>query len=186
MTKTLNIIGNKYGRWTVLGTAPKRGKLIYWKCRCDCGREYEQFGGNLKNGNSFGCAICAGRKLPDGQAGFNRAFHDYEMGAKRRNLAWDLTREYARELFLKDCSYCGKKVMEEPVTGYTCGKFTVPFFYNGIDRIDNKQGYIMGNVTTCCMICNRAKNSMSVEVFQAWIDRIKKVDIINHITVSKI
>lgn len=31
-----NLTGQKFGRWTVLGRAPKKDKAAYWWCICDC------------------------------------------------------------------------------------------------------------------------------------------------------
>ena len=39
------------------------------------------------------------------------------------------------------------------------------YLYNGIDRIDNKLGYIKGNMTPCCKICNHAKHDLT---FEGW------------------
>jgi hypothetical protein len=47
------------------------------------------------------------------------------------------------------------------------GKFT----YNGIDRIDNSQGYIIDNVVPCCTKCNIAKGRQSIQEFKEWIYR---------------
>jgi hypothetical protein len=35
------------------------------------------------------------------------------------------------------------------------------FIYNGIDRVDNSIGYEMGNVVTCCVVCNLMKRCHS-------------------------
>ena len=50
----------------------------------------------------------------------------------------------------------------------------------GIDRLDNKEGYIYGNIGGCCWNCNRAKNSMSISEFSKWLERINP----NHEIVS--
>jgi hypothetical protein len=34
--KAKNLTGQKFGRWTVLGRAPKEGRAAYWWCICDC------------------------------------------------------------------------------------------------------------------------------------------------------
>jgi hypothetical protein len=46
------------------------------------------------------------------------------------------------------------------------------FRYNGIDRIHNDIGYVEYNCVPCCIICNRAKNSMPYEDFVDWIDNL--------------
>ena len=46
------------------------------------------------------------------------------------------------------------------------------FIYSGIDRKDNEIGYTLKNCVPCCIICNRAKNSLSFDEFLAWIGRL--------------
>ena len=48
------------------------------------------------------------------------------------------------------------------------------FIYNGIDRLDNNEGYLPSNVVTCCKICNRAKHSLTVVEFLEWVRDISK------------
>ena len=50
----LDETGKRYGHWTVLGFVGK-GK---WLCRCDCGRECEVFGMNLRGHKSSQCWRC--------------------------------------------------------------------------------------------------------------------------------
>ena len=53
---TENLIGQKFGRWTVIERAPSRkGRAAYWICQCDCGTKREVRGQNLKNGKSQSC-----------------------------------------------------------------------------------------------------------------------------------
>lgn len=53
----INLIGEKFGRWTVIDTAPSRnnGQTTYWLCKCECGtiREVRQQG--LRSGKSQSC-----------------------------------------------------------------------------------------------------------------------------------
>lgn len=53
--KKINIIGNKYGRLTVLSENGKKGKNILWLCKCDCGNEINAISYNLKNGHTKSC-----------------------------------------------------------------------------------------------------------------------------------
>lgn len=52
------MLGKKFGRWTVIESAGRRGKdnRPFWKCRCDCGTEREVDSHNLGHGSkSCGC-----------------------------------------------------------------------------------------------------------------------------------
>ena len=44
--------------------------------------------------------------------------------------------------------------------------------YNGIDRINNKVGYVLKNCVSCCKNCNRAKSDLSIENFNNWIKNL--------------
>ncbi len=78
-------------------------------------------------------------------------------GAAVRELAYDLPDELVFELIQQPCGYCG---------------LIEPHRYNGLDRIDNKVGYIESNVVTCCRWCNFAKGDMSFEEFASHIERL--------------
>lgn len=49
---TNNLIGNKYGRWTVIAETEVTRKVL---CRCDCGKESEVYKTNLLRGISRSC-----------------------------------------------------------------------------------------------------------------------------------
>ena len=51
----VNLVGQKFGRWTVIEKTPTKGKAIYWKCQCDCGTIRNVRGSSLRNGESQSC-----------------------------------------------------------------------------------------------------------------------------------
>lgn len=57
-----DLTGRRFGRLTVLGYAGKRGGVIVWSCRCDCGRTGVYAGSNLRNGHAWSCGFHRGRK----------------------------------------------------------------------------------------------------------------------------
>lgn len=71
------------------------------------------------------------------------------------------------KLFAGNCTYCGCP----PSKTVQYGDSSLPFTFNGIDRVDNQQGYINGNVVSCCLQCNRAKGTMKAKDFIKWIKR---------------
>lgn len=50
-----NIIGNKYGRWTVVSFSHKAQRGCSWNCICDCGNGKIVNEGVLRNGKSKSC-----------------------------------------------------------------------------------------------------------------------------------
>lgn len=53
-------VNKRFGRWLVLAEAPRKGKVRYWFCRCDCGTEKAVNAESLRYGTSTGCAGCKG------------------------------------------------------------------------------------------------------------------------------
>lgn len=52
----LDLTGNSYGRWTVLGGRyTSEGKTLMWKCRCSCGTVKDVAHSNLRGGRSISC-----------------------------------------------------------------------------------------------------------------------------------
>lgn len=52
----LNLIGKKFGRWTVLEEAGRTPtSSVLWLCRCECGTEKVVSGNSLRNGRSKSC-----------------------------------------------------------------------------------------------------------------------------------
>jgi hypothetical protein len=64
--------------------------------------------------------------------------------ARRRGLAFALSREEITEITSAACCYCGGPL---PNYGY------------GLDRKDNTQGYTRENVVPCCETCNWIKSN---------------------------
>lgn len=83
-------------------------------------------------------------------------FNRYKNDANRRyrNYEFNLTFEQFSELINKECHYCP----------------TYPS--RGVDRVDNKQGYILENCVSCCHRCNEMKMNKSLEEFYSHIEKI--------------
>ncbi len=78
--------------------------------------------------------------------------------AKTRGKIWNIEDEYAKELMISPCHYCGLIELEVRV--------------NGIDRVDNNIGYEPGNVVPCCKLCNYFKKDYTVDQFISHAQRI--------------
>lgn len=175
-------IGAKYGKLlveeeTTVGT---RGHIRYI-CKCDCGNRFCTTSSRLNQGlvQSCGCLrkeqtkrMGENRKgksnLEQGQAGLNHLYNQYQNGAKKRHLDFNLTLENVKELSSKNCHYCGQPPTQIMNKESEKGKY----IYNGIDRVDNKLGYSIDNCAPCCKVCNRAKDVMSLDEFYNWIKKV--------------
>lgn len=60
MSYLINLMGKRFGKWTVLqrGKNEKQGQAT-WVCRCDCGTVKEVAGYRLRGGGSTRCRDCA-------------------------------------------------------------------------------------------------------------------------------
>lgn len=81
--------------------------------------------------------------------------------ARTKKLIMTLTLNDCEKIWIQPCEYCGGECLD------TKGGY-------GIDRINSKKGYELGNVVPCCSICNRAKFNSSREEFEKWILKIIK------------
>lgn len=60
----LELTGQKFGRWTVIGFAHKDKHLnTYWLCRCECGEERAVGGAKVKRGETKSCGCLQREEL---------------------------------------------------------------------------------------------------------------------------
>ena len=53
--KEVGLVGEKFGRWTVMSKAKNKGKNTAWNCLCECGIERSVLTYNLTSGKSSSC-----------------------------------------------------------------------------------------------------------------------------------
>lgn len=171
--------GNRYGKLVVIGKSnvkdgdkSRRGYL--WKCLCDCGKTKLATAQRIQYYRSCGCSQYENHKKPKladpRQAHINSIFYSYKHSAKIRNLPFELTYDDYYDLTQQICHYCGNppsNVAKEK--GQDSSRH---FIYNGIDRIDSKEGYSMSNCVPCCRTCNIAKSDMGYFEFLNWINKV--------------
>lgn len=161
-----NEIGKRYGHLLVLEYDFKVKNVgAYWKCKCDCGNITSVKGTKLRNGRTKSC----GHKVSRIPAASNKVFLGYKHNARRKGLEFSLEFDYFLSMIQQECYYC-----KSPPSNITYG-----IAYGGIDRIDNKVGYTIGNVVPCCQICNYAKRDMSVQKFITWISQVFEHSVVN-------
>lgn len=168
-----SLIGKRFGKLVAtqhLGRIKNSDPDQYWVCKCDCGNEKIIRARNLANGNTRSCG-CASGKLPKGQAAFNQLRNSYKRGAKTRNLSFELSDNDFRKITSQKCFYCGV-VPAQSVAQVHSGRLNGDYIHNGVDRIDNMDGYTTGNCVPCCKSCNYFKGTLSMEGFIKNIERI--------------
>lgn len=189
--KTTDLSGKRFGRLLVLNRfyGDKKYKESQWCCLCDCGKNHIAVKSVLKNGNTKSCGCLAQEcrinlncKNPD-DVNFNYIFCSYRKSAQKRKLDFYLSKDLFLKLIKGDCYYCDSKPYSKIMhhkNNKVIGR-TEPYFYNGIDRVNNDIGYIESNCVSCCKFCNYAKRAYSVNEFQQWIQSVKRVAVENFI-----
>jgi hypothetical protein len=181
MSKPVNLIGQKFGKLTVIEEAYRK-KNVYWKCLCNCGSETIVIGSGLRNGHTTSCgcaridgAIKTAKKSLSSDPRITSArnvFNGYKDG--------DLTFEQFLDLSQQPCHYCSSPP-QNSYNRYSFKKSTVlaniasgEFRYNGLDRIDSTKPHNLQNVVPCCKWCNTAKLTRTREEFVKWIEQAYK------------
>lgn len=153
-------------------------KIATYKCHCGVLFTTAMYKIRLGFTKSCGClqkkaalrnlakATAKNRKIP-GTSSANEVLKQYRYDAKRRQLEWELEREYAVYLMSQVCFYCGS--YPGRINKTRSGDL---FTYSGIDRVDNDLGYIMGNCVSCCTYCNLVKRDNDVQSFINWLDQV--------------
>jgi hypothetical protein len=166
--------GKKFGYLTVLEKeSTSRDRSIQWKCKCDCGNIVIVDSKSLRKGKTRSCGCFKTKKLvermslKEGESSFNKMYYGYKSDATKRGLAFDLSKERFKELTQLNCYYCGRKPNQLYYRRKNGG-----YIGNGIDRVNNNDGYIEENVVPCCRQCNYAKGSMHIDDFEKWIKKV--------------
>jgi hypothetical protein len=175
MSKLIDITGQKFGRLTVIRREPNdKWENTRWLCKCSCGKSKIILVTSLTSGATKSCGCLQKeiigniRRLKSGLSTIRAIINNYKGGARSRGYNFNLTEKQFIELTQKDCFYCGTKPNTIAKWGHCYGEY----IYNGLDRIENNKGYTIDNVVPCCFVCNRAKDTMTLQEFQNWIKKV--------------
>jgi hypothetical protein len=174
LKKFKDITGQRFNRLQVLKfLRMTTSRNSVYECLCDCGTIKAVERSALVRGHTTSCG-CYNRDKQlkgDGVASFNNYLNSYIQSARKRDYVFELTEEQFKEVIAKDCVACGSPPKE--ISRRTKKYSATPILANGVDRIDNKLGYIVGNIQPMCAPCNKAKSSMGYEAFQKWLEYIR-------------
>ena len=81
----------------------------------------------------------------------------YKVSAYSKQLTFEITKGDFMEMVVNECYYCG--IIQEKG-------------FNGIDRLDSSEGYIMSNCVSCCQMCNYMKGCLGPTIFTNRIEHI--------------
>jgi hypothetical protein len=157
--------GSRFGKWTVLydlrwaGDGTGDGHSL---CVCDCGEVHEVRNAALRFGKTKSCGHFRDKNLSVDEAVKRIIEKRIRSGARLRGKNFELTQGQVLFLISRPCHWCGRvgvNSCKHPRSGQP------PFRYNGLDRVNNDEGYTLANTVPCCGPCNRAKHTMTTEEF---------------------
>lgn len=172
-------IGKKYGRWTILNFSknsiqPSGKKRQVWTCKCDCGTIRDIFIDSITQQKSKSCGcyykeLKEKERLPDRIASVNTKYSQYKNSANKRKINFELTIEEYDNLIHGNCFYCGAG---PKIRNFKRKTSSYNYPMNGIDRVNNNEGYTVKNSVSCCDTCNRAKLDHDLKYFLNWIKKV--------------
>ena len=146
MSKPLDVVGQKFGRYLVIAKSDKRSKAMKQMvlCRCDCGVEKEVVVSNLTNGLSKSCGCLKNEQLSERRKkhGFSKTtmYHRYRHMIQRCYIP---TNPEYHNYGARGIKVCERWL--ESVENYIEDMGFPPLKDAQIDRIDNDAGYSKEN-----------------------------------------
>lgn len=175
--KTIDLTGRRFGRLIAVKRCqriirPNGSSRYRWECVCDCGQTKKIETWHLMAGHSNSCGCQTYKWMERGRAAKNLLFAKYKAGAKKRGIVFELAFDGFITLCQSACDYCGASPSQSVKRRASYEHFHGDFIHNGIDRVDNNQGYVVGNCVACCSICNVMKNTLTKSQFLEHVKRI--------------
>lgn len=177
-------IGEVYGNYTIIDIVKvpkyvKYRKTTYnttmCKCRCKCGKEVLIQPKRLFIQTRISCNSCANSRrdysyITTGIGDMTGTFFcDLKRAAAFRNIEWSLSKEFLWDLFLAQDKKCALSGLDIHFALGSKGKRTkLPDELKAtvsLDRINNNQGYVEGNVQWVHKWVNIMKNLIPNNIF---------------------
>lgn len=132
-------------------------------------------------------------QLQPGETSWNFCWGKHKRSCEYRKLENEITKGMLINLGSMDCFYCeesprpfnvylkldgsvhkGKGANNKQITQKRRDNINRAWIkINGIDRVDNKVGYLLSNSVPCCWNCNQAKGSKTLAAWCALIERFQ-------------
>lgn len=168
----------------------KNGKIYnrFWykvECICDCGNVKYLFWHGIVGGQTKSCGCLQkekatntfkkyrennpnARKLDPELRLLKKHYTSYKSRSKEKKLEFSLSLDDFKNLVYSPCHYCGI------VPKLNFDNQLVSQAFNGIDRKNNKIGYILENSLSCCSACNFFKKDIDYLDFLHLVNTISK------------
>lgn len=140
---TTDLIGHKFGRWTVVGLSEKVDKYTRWNCICDCGVTKSVIYWNLKNGKSKSCGCLQIENLISRSSTHGmRKTPEYAAWCSLIQRATNKKLKFAKDYSLRGITVCDRWLSFD---NFFADIGIRPSRDHSIDRINNDGNYEPGN-----------------------------------------
>jgi hypothetical protein len=183
-------IGSNIGNWEVISEKYVKDNVQWFDCVCICGTKKSVRSWHLNNNKTFSCgctntkgrfkAICVG----DLSLSYYNSFKTKRL---KKNIFFseDITMEFLWDLFLKQnkkCALSGIEIILNPRWSQQNHNRKSELKQTAsIDRIDNKLGYIIGNVQWVHKDINNIKGSLDENDLLYYCEQIIKTNSIKNL-----
>lgn len=182
-----NLIGQKFGRLTVISFSDKKDgtRNKWYLCQCECGNKTDAIGIKLKIGHKKSCGCLISISAKNKPKVFNKLHHAWsgyedisgsqwariKTSAEKRKIEFSITIEQAWEEWVKQdgkCALSGQELyLAKNYKELHDGKNTA-----SIDRINSDKGYIIDNIQWLHVDVNYMKQWFDQKYF---IDTCEKI-----------
>lgn len=166
--------GDKFNRLTFLNEINTINNKKHWICECECGKikSYDYYSIIKGYVKSCGCYHKDDVKKYNWTGYENipgRYWTSIVNGAKKRNLEFNISIEYAWEIYKKQGKKC--KLSNLPIE-FGTKRNKIKTYQASLDRINNNDGYIEGNVQWIVKEINYMKNKIDETTFKFFCKKI--------------
>ena len=166
-------LGDKSGQLTIIGVdQPKNGQTGDYICRCSCGTEIRKRGVLLARAKNASCGCAKNGKWQGVGAVGKEYFTRTKASAEKRGILHTITHEYIAQLLEMQnhaCALSGVPIGFPRRVRHQGKKQT---HTASLDRIDNRRGYVPGNVWWVHKDLNRMKNNHDLVAFLGLCKRV--------------
>jgi len=166
----MDLTGLKTSKFQVLEKTDKKHRnssTYQYICKCNfCYKEFTRDSTGISKNQGCRCIF------NDRTDGYHCLYNTYRECAKKRKLEFLIDFNQFLEIIQNTCYYCGS--VPEDKRDQTDKNLTRCIKANGIDRKNNKIGYILENCVACCKMCNIMKFTRSIEEFLSQVEKIQE------------
>lgn len=162
MGSFVDLTGQRFGRWTVLGEFERSPSASYWLCLCDCGTKKRVQAGHLRQGASISCGCIRSERLAARQKTHGRSkTKTYRIWKGMRRRCYQKSNPAYPRYGGRGITVCKRWAKFE---NFLADMGEVPAGRMSLDRINNNGNYSPSNCRWACdkIQANNSRNNRIV------------------------